>query len=304
MAIDFNRLRMFSAVAKHRNFGRAALELGITAATLSEHIRNLENDLGARLFNRTTRSVALTDAGSQLLAVIDPPMAAIGEALAGFGPGTQAQTGTLRINGPRPALDFRVTPLIVDFSRRYPGIRVELVADERFIDVIGAGFDAGVRYGEALAKDMIAVPLGGPQRFCVVGSPDYFKAHGRPGHPKELIDRPCFGQIFPRGNRLNWPFERDGDEVEIAPSGPIFTTEPHTQLSAARNGLGLALLFIEHCEPDLKAGTLEAILEDWCQPFDGPYLYYPERRLMPSALRAFVDFVKHARHGTRASSPE
>lgn len=292
MTIDLNRLRMFSIVAKHLNFGRAALELGITTATLSEHIRNLESDLGARLFNRTTRSVALTQAGGQLLTSINPSLATIGEALAGFDAGSQVPTGTLRINGPRPALDFRVTPLIVRFSRHYPAVRTELVADDGFIDVIAAGFDAGVRYGEALAKDMIAVPLGGPQKFCVVGSPAYFEEHGRPSHPKELINRACFGQIFPRGNRPHWPFEKQGEIIEVAPSGPIFTTEPYTQLLAARDGLGLALLFEEHCEADLKAGTLETVLEDWCEPFAGPYLYYPERRLMPAPLRAFIDFVK------------
>jgi DNA-binding transcriptional LysR family regulator len=292
MKIDLNRLRMFAAVAKHMNFGRAALELGVTGATLSEHIRNLEADLGTRLFNRTTRSVALTEAGNRLLGDISPSLATIDEAIAGLGAGTQAQMGTLRINGPRPALAFRVTPLIVEFSRRYPGIRIELFADDELSDVIGAGFDAGVRYGEALAKDMIALPLGGPQRFRVVGSPAYFQAHGRPAHPKDLLGHPCFGQVFPRGNHYHWPFERNGEQVEIAPSGPIFTTEPLTQLHAARAGLGLALLFSEHCEADLKAGTLQAVLEDWCQPFEGPYLYYPERRLMPSALRAFVDFVK------------
>lgn len=292
MTIDLNRLRMFSIVAKHLNFGRAALELGITTATLSEHIRNLESDLGARLFNRTTRSVALTQAGGQLLSSINPSLATIGEALAGFDAGSRTPTGTLRINGPRPALDFRVTPLIVRFSRHYPGVRIELVADDGFIDVVAAGFDAGVRYGEALAKDMIAVPLGGPQKFCVVGSPAYFEEHGRPSHPKELINRACFGQIFPRGNRPHWPFERQGEIIDVTPSGPIFTTEPYTQLLAARNGLGLALLFEEHCEADLKAGTLETVLEDWCEPFAGPYLYYPERRLMPAPLRAFIDFVK------------
>lgn len=161
-------------------------------------------------------------------------------------------------------------------------------------------------YGEALAKDMIAVSLGGPQRFCVVGSPAYFKAHGRPSHPKELVDRSCLGQIFPRGNRLHWPFKRDGEKVEVTPTGPIFTTEPHTQLQAARSGFGLALLFAEHCEADLKSGTLESVLDDWCQPFEGPYLYYPERRLMPSALRGFVDFVKgstHRMHDESSRSP-
>lgn len=305
MSIDLNRLRMFSTVAKHMNFGRAALELGITPATLSEHIRNLEHDLGARLFNRTTRSVALTDVGGQLLADINPLLAGIGEAVAGFDMGTTAQIGTLRINGPRPALDFRVTPLIVEFSRQHPGIRIELIGDDGFSDIVGDGFDAGVRYEEALAKDMIAVPLGGPQRFCVVGSPAYFEEHGRPLHPRELLGRPCFGQVFPRGNRPHWPFQRNGEQIEVAPSGPIFTTEPYVQLHAARNGLGLALLFVEYCEADLQAGTLEAVLEDWCQPFASPYLYYPERRLMPSALRAFVDFVKgtNARRVISATDP-
>ncbi|WP_176331849.1 LysR family transcriptional regulator [Burkholderia vietnamiensis] len=296
MSIDLNRLRMFSTVAKYMNFGRAALELGITAATLSEHIRNLERDLGARLFNRTTRSVALTEAGARLLADINPSLTTIGEALAGFGSGTQIEVGTLRINGPRPALDFRVTPLIVEFSRQHPGIRIELVADDGFSDIVGDGFDAGVRYGEALAKDMIAVSLGAPQRFCVVGSSAYLEAHGRPSHPKELAGRQCFGHIFPRGNHLNWSFSRGGEQVEVAPRGPIFTTETYTQLQAARSGLGLALLFAEHCEADLKAGTLEEVLEDWSQPFEGPFLYYPERRLMPAPLRAFVDFVKQAKH--------
>ena len=125
-----------------------------------------------------------------------------------------------------------------------------------------------------------------------MGSSKYFEEHARHSHPKELVDRACFGQIFPRGNRLPWPFERSGEEVEITPSGPIFTTEPHTQLQAARNGLGLALLFVEHCQADLTAGTLEAVLEDWCQPFAGPYLYYPERRRMPSPLRASLISLK------------
>ena len=272
MTIDLNRLRMFSAVAKHRNFGRAALELGITAATLSEHIRNLESDLGARLFNRTTRSVALTEAGGQLLTNINPSLATIGEELAGFGPETQAPTGTLRINGPRPALDFRVTPLIVGFSRQYPGVRIELVADEGFIDVIGAGFDAGVRYGEALAKDMIAVPLGGPQRFCVVGSPKYFEEHGRPSAARRSRSHRAAPSSRPNRIRSCRP--------------PVTGSGSHScSLSIAT---------------PIWAGTLEAVLEDWCQPFAGPHLYYPERRRMPSPLRAFIDFVKGTRPSPRS----
>lgn len=294
MPVDLNRLRLFSAVARHMNFGRAALELGITAATLSEHIRKLEHDLGARLFNRTTRSVALTDAGTMLLAEIEPSLGGIVQAVSRFENGRQSQTGTLRINGPRPALHFRVTPLIVAFSKKYPSIQIELVADDGFMDVVSAGFDAGVRYDDALANDMISIPLGGPQQFCVVGAPEYFQTHGHPRHPKDLVGRACFGHMFPRGNHLHWPFERDGEEITVAPNGPIFTTEPYTQLEAARNGLGLALLFVEHCEADLKAGTLETTLEGWPQTVGVPYLYYPERRLMTFALRAFADFVKDA----------
>lgn len=293
MPTDLNRLRMFTMLAKHLHFGRAALDLGITVPTLSEHIRTLEQSLGTRLFNRTTRSVALTEAGNQLLADIDPLLLAIGEVLSSFDGGEQLKSGTLRINGPRPALDFRVTPLVLAFSRLHPGIRIDLVADDELVDVIGAGFDAGVRYGESLAKDMIAVSLGGPQRFCVVGSSAYLDAYGRPSHPKELLARPCFGQLFPRGNSLRWPFSRGGETIEIVPSGPIFATEAHTQLQAAREGLGLALVFAEYCQDDLARGTLESVLDEWCEPFDGPYLYYPERRLMPAALRAFVDFVKN-----------
>lgn len=181
---------------------------------------------------------------------------------------------------------------------------MELVADEGFTDVIGAGFDAGIRYGEALAKDMIAIPLGGPQKFCVVGSPSYFREHGRPYHPRDLVDHRCFGQLFPRGNHLRWSFEQNDEEIDVSPSGPIFSTEPYAQIEAARAGLGLALLFVEHCGTDIESGRLETVLDDWCQPFAGPFLYYPERRLMPAALRAFVNFVKASKDNQTSGNAE
>jgi DNA-binding transcriptional LysR family regulator len=267
----------------------------MSAPSLSERVRDLEDRLGVRLFNRTTRSVALTEAGTNLLDRVGPALATIGDAVANIGTFGATPVGTLRIKGPRPALQYRLVPLVMEFLAAYPGVRVEIVADEAFIDVVAAGFDAGVRYGESLDQDMIAVSLGGPQKFRVVGSPAYFEKCGRPSRPEDLTGRGCFAQIFPRGNRLQWTFEKDGREVSISPQGPVASTEASIQLDAARRGHGLAFLFAEHCEADLVAGTLESVLDDWCQPFPGPFLYFPERRLMPVGLRAFVDFVKRRR---------
>lgn len=166
------------------------------------------------------------------------------------------------------------------------------MTDEAFTDIVAAGFDAGVRYGESLDQDMIAVSLGVAQRFVVIGSPGYFAVHGRPNHPSELKDLKCFAQVFPRGNQMAWTFEKAGEEISVMPRGPLASTDATIQLQAARAGIGLAFLFEEMCIADIAAGRLETVLEDWSPPFPGPYLYYPERRLMSAALRAFVDFVK------------
>lgn len=289
---DLNGLRLFAVVARHMSFRRAAIELGMSAPNLSERIRDLEAQLGVRLFNRTTRSVALTEAGNTLLDQIAPAMGVIGAALASIGRFGDSPSGTLRINGPRPALQFRLVPLVLDFLDSHPLMRVEIVADEAFVDVVAAGFDAGVRYGESLSQDMIAISLGAPQKFQAVGSPAYLDRYGRPAHPRGLAQHRCFAQIFPRGNQWPWTFEKDGEEFVFRPSGPLASSDALIQLEAARRGLGLALLFSEHCEADIAAGRLEAVLEDWCPPFPGPFLYFPERRLMPAGLRAFVDFIK------------
>ena len=257
---DLNGLRLFAVVARHLNFRRAAAELGLSAPSLSERVRELEDRLGVRLFNRTTRSVALTEAGTNLLDRVGPALAAISDAVASIGTFSEAPVGTLRINGPRPALQFRLVPLVMEFLGAYPNMRVEIVADEAFIDVVAAGFDAGVRYGESLDQDMIAVSLGGPQSFRVVGSPAYLGKYGRPSHPEDLAAHKCFAQVFPRGNQLRWTFEKDGREISIPPRGPLASTEASIQLDGARRGHGLAFLFAEHCEADLIAGTLSSFL--------------------------------------------
>ncbi|MBB5754496.1 LysR family transcriptional regulator [Prosthecomicrobium pneumaticum] len=290
---DLDGLQLFAVVARHLNFRRAAHQLGLSAPALSERIRALEARLGVRLFNRTTRSVALTEAGRALLDAVGPALAAIGDAVAAVGAHSAAPKGTLRINAPRPALEHRLMPYVLGFLAEQPEMRVEVVADESFVDIVGAGFDAGVRYGEHLDQDMIAVPLGGPQRFRIVGAPAYFAAHGRPQTPADLARHRCFNHIFPRGNLAAWLLERDGRAVTLDPrGGPFATTEPAAARAACLAGLGLWFTFEDYVLEDLAAARLETTLDAWSEPFPGPYLYYPERRLMPAGLRAFVDFVR------------
>ena len=292
MRPDLSGLQLVAVVARHLNFRRAAAELGLSAPALSERVRELENRLGARLFNRTTRSVALTEAGKRLLERVGPALSDIGAALAELGGDEGRVTGSLRINGPTPALELRLAPLLIDFLARHPDLRVEVVAEEAFIDIVAAGFDAGVRYGESLDADMIAVSLGAPQRFRIVGSPDYFRRHGRPRVPADLAAHRCFNQLFPRGNTLRWEFEKDDRVETFSPQNALLTNQRGVRMQAVRAGLGVCADFEEYCQADLDAGRLESVLDDWCPAFPGPFLYYPERRLMPGALRAFVDFVK------------
>jgi DNA-binding transcriptional LysR family regulator len=289
---DLSALQLFATLARHLNFRRAAGELGMSAPALSERVRDLEDRIGARLFNRTTRSVALTEAGQQLLERIAPALSEIGAAVAEVGGRDGSLAGTLRINGPTPAVQLRLAPLLTGFMERYPEVRIELVIDEAFIDVVAGGFDAGVRYGESLDQDMIAVSLGAPQRYRVVGSPDYFARHGKPETPADLAQHRCFAHLFPRGNVLRWEFEKDGRPLFFSTDNRLLTNDGFTRLEAARAGLGLTATFEEYLQADLEAGRLVSVLEDWCPYFPGPFLYYPSRRLMPPALRAFVDFVR------------
>lgn len=292
MRPDLSALQLFAMLARHLNFRRAAGELGMSAPALSERVRDLEDRLGTRLFNRTTRSVALTEAGRQLLERVAPALSEIGAALSEMGAAEGTLSGTLRINGPAPALHFRLAPLLLGFIERHPRIRVELIAEDSFIDVVAGGFDAGVRYGESLDQDMIAVSLGGPQRYRLAGSPGYFARHGKPERPEDLAGHTCFSHLFPRGNVLRWEFEKDGRTVQFATGDQLLTNDTFTRMEAVRAGLGLTLTFEEYLRDDLEAGRLVSVLDDWCPWFPGPFLYYPSRRLMPPVLRAFVDFVR------------
>jgi DNA-binding transcriptional LysR family regulator len=293
--LDLDALAAFAAIARHRNFRRAAVERGVSASTLSATLRDLEARIGVRLLNRTTRSVALTDAGAALLTRLQPALAEIGEAVSEARSAQTEPSGWLRINAPQPAVELVMAPLIARFLAAYPAVRVEVMVETALIDIVGAGYDAGVRWGESLALDMVAVPLGGPQRFAVVASPDLIARFGRPEHPRDLLKMPCIKGRFPSGLEPPWEFERDGETVQLSPEGPLVSTNIALTLEAARAGLGFASIFDGYVERELERGELVEVLADWSETFDGPYLYYPSRRTLPSPLRAFVDFVQASR---------
>jgi DNA-binding transcriptional LysR family regulator len=299
---DLRDLEAFLAVARTRNFRRAAREHRVSVSSLSQRLRDMEERLGVRLVNRTTRSVALTEAGELLLSRAGPAMGDIDAALDQVRGLREVPSGRLRINAPPPAVDLVLAPMIGPFLHAHPKIDLELVADSSFVDIVGAGFDAGVRYGEHLAQDMIAVPLGSPQRYAVVASPHYVARHGRPGQPKDLLDHDCIRARFGSGVMLDWEFEKAGRVVKVAPRAKLIATHLGSAMQAAVDGVGFWLTFKGYVRDAVKAGTLISVLDDWCPPFPGPFLYYPSRRQPPPALGAFVAFVnewrKQARRGT------
>jgi DNA-binding transcriptional LysR family regulator len=288
---DLRDLDAFVAVARVRNFRRAAIEQGVSVSSLSQRLRDMEERLGVRLMNRTTRSVALTEAGELLLTRIGPAMRDVSDALDQVRGLRGVPSGRLRINAPPPAVDLVLAPMVASFLRAYPQIDLEIVAESSFVDIVDAGFDAGVRYGEHLAQDMIAVSLGGPQRYAVVASPHYVAQYGRPKQPKDLLDHACIRTRF-GGRRIpDWEFEKAGRVVKVAPRGQLIATYLGLAMRAVKDGLGFWPTFEGYVREEIKSGTLVSVLDDWCAPFPGPFLYYPSRRQPPPALSAFVAFV-------------
>jgi DNA-binding transcriptional LysR family regulator len=301
---DLRDLDAFVAVARTRNFRRAALEQRVSVSSLSQRLRDMEERLGVRLMNRTTRSVALTEAGELLLARVGPAMVDVGDALDRVRGLRDVPSGRLRINAPPPAIDLVLAPMIAPFLKAYPKVDLEIVGDSSFIDIVAAGFDAGVRYGEHLAQDMIAVPLGPPQRYAVVASAQYVAQHGRPKHPKDLLDHACIRTRFGSGAMLDWEFEKAGRVVKVAPPPKLIATYLGLAMPAVRDGLGFWLTFEGYVREHVKSGALVSVLEDWCPPFPGPFLYYPSRRQPPPALAAFVAFVADWRKQERRRAGE
>jgi DNA-binding transcriptional LysR family regulator len=296
---DLRDLDAFVAVARVRNFRRAAIESRVSVSSLSQRLRDLEERLGVRLMNRTTRSVGLTEAGELLLARVGPAMSDVGDALNQVRGLRGVPSGRLRINAPPPAIDLVLAPMVAPFLAAYPQIELEIVGESAFVDIVAGGFDAGVRYGEHLAQDMIAVSLGEPQRYAVAASPRYVAQHGRPKHPKDLLDHGCIRARYGNGVMLEWEFEKAGRVVKVAPPAKLIATDLGLAMRATHDGLGFWLTFEGYVREDVKSGALVSILDDWCPPFPGPFLYYPSRRQPPPALAAFVAFVAEWRKQER-----
>ncbi|RBH53685.1 MULTISPECIES: LysR family transcriptional regulator [Pseudomonas] len=293
--MKFNDMAAFVAVAQAGGFREAARSGGVSAASLSVAVQRLEAQLDLRLLNRTTRSVALTEAGQHLLTRLEPlfsEMEASLDVLNGF---RNKPSGTLRLNVPTSAARIVLPEVIAGFLGRYPDIRIKVVVEDGFVDVLSVGCDAGIRYDERLEQDMIAIPIGPRvQRFVTAAAPGYLDLYGRPAHPRELLTHSCLRCQFSGGNKPTWKFERDGEQIEIDPPERLLVTPSGAldlTVSAAVSGLGVVHLFEDLLRPQLDSGELEPILEPWWPTFSGPFLYYPGRRHLPAPLRAFVDYL-------------
>jgi DNA-binding transcriptional LysR family regulator len=280
------------AVARLGSFRAAAEALGMSSSALSHAVAGLEARLGVRLFNRTTRSVAPTDAGEQFIARIAPALDAIGGAIEGINSHRDTPAGTLKINLAPGAARMILTPIIFDYLRRHPDMQVVLVTEGRLVDVVGQGFDAGVRIAEAVPQDMIAVPIGGEVRMLVVGSPAYFAANPRPLVPADLHRHRCIRARMASGGIWRWEFERRGEAVDIDVTGALTLDEMTLMVEAALAGIGLAYLSEWSVRDHIAAGRLIPVLEDWCQPYPGLCLYYPGRRHVPAGLRALIALIR------------
>jgi len=293
---DLGDLNAFVAVAQAKGFREGARASGASASGLSEAVRRLETQLGVRLLNRTTRSVVPTEAGERLLARLGPALAEVAAALDVVRALPDRPAGTLRLNVPVSAARLVLPGIVPPFLAMYPEIRLEVFAEDSFVDVLAAGCDAGIRYDERLEQDMIAVPIGPRlQRFAAAASPDYLHRHGVPDHPRDLLRHACLRSRFSSGSMIVWEFERDGEVVRVDPTGPLLVQAgPATDLAvdAAIAGTGIVYLFEDWLRPYLDHGMLAPVLEPWWPEFSGPFLYYPGRRLVPAALRAFIDFIK------------
>lgn len=294
--MEFNDLAAFVSVARAGGFRDAARISGVSASSLSIAVRRLESKLGLRLLNRTTRSVAPTEAGLRLIERLTPLFSEMESALDVLNAFRDKPAGTLKLNVPSSAAWTVLPDILASFLAAYPDIRVEVVVEDGFVDVLAIGCDAGIRYEERLEQDMVAVPIGPRvQRFATAAAPRYLDQHGRPAHPRDLLAYTCLRGQFASGAMPMWVFERDGEIVRLDPPSRLLIRPGAAfdlAIDAAVAGTGVIHLFEGKLRPQLDSGALEPVLEPWWQCFPGPFLYYPGRRHLPAPLRAFVDFLK------------
>jgi DNA-binding transcriptional LysR family regulator len=279
------------AVATHRSFRKAAVELGMSPSALSHAITSLEQRIGVRLFNRTTRSVALSEAGEQFLARIRPALGQIADAMVGVNEFRDTPSGTLRLNSSEGAAQMILAPVVLEFLRRYPEMQVDLVTEGRLVDIVAEGFDAGIRSAENVPLDMVSVLCSPPIRFVVVGAPSYFKGRRKPTVPDDLREHSCIRSRLPSGALYRWEFQRGDERISIDPDGPLTLDNHHLMVAAALEGAGLIWTSIWNVEEALASGKLIHVLEQWSPQVAGLCLYYPSHRHVPAGMKAFLALI-------------
>jgi DNA-binding transcriptional LysR family regulator len=291
---NLDDLLAFVAVGRERSFTKAAAKLGVSQSALSHTIRELEARLGVRLLTRTTRSVSPTEAGERLLHTLGPRFEEIDAELAALRELREKPAGTIRITATQHAVDTLLWPKLAKFLSRYPDIKVEIAAESALTDIVAQRFDAGVRSGEQVAKDMIAVRIGPDIRIAVVGAPSYFKTRPEPKKPQDLIGHDCINlRLTTLGGLYAWEFEKGARELKVRVEGQLVFNGTFQMLNAALAGFGLAYVPEDVAQPYLAKGRLKRVLEDWCAPYSGYHLYYPSRRQSSAAFALLVDALRH-----------
>ncbi len=291
---ELSELKAFIAVSEDRSFTRAAARLGISASALSHTIRGLEDRLGIRLLDRTTRSVSTTEAGERLFRAVGPHLDQIRAEIEGLSMFRDTPSGQLRITSGDHAAEMLLRPKLAEFLPRFPDVQVEVSIDNGFVDIVGERFDAGIRLGESVSMDMIAVRIGPDWRFVVVGAPGCFNTRSRPGHPADLTDHTCINlRLNSAGGLYAWEFEKEGRALDVRVGGQLAFNSIFSVLHAAVDGHGLAFVPEDLAMPYLATGQLQTVLEDWCPLIQGYHLYYPSRRLPSPAFTGFVDAMRH-----------
>ncbi|MCA1200172.1 LysR family transcriptional regulator [Sphingomonas sp. R647] len=289
---DLDDLAAFAAVARARSFTRAAAELGLSPSALSHAMRSLEQRLGVRLLARTTRSVAPTAAGERLLQSLDPALAEVARGLSALGDWRGVPSGAIRLTTFSSAARTVLAPTLPRFLRDHPEISVEVIVDDRLVDLVAGGFDAGIRFGETVDLDMVAVPVGPPLRTLVVGTPGYFDTRPVPIVPGDLEAHNCINyRLLGGGGLLPWEFEFDGREVRFRPNGQLIVNDEVLAAAAVRAGAGLGYMLADDVAEEIADGRLIQVLDAWCPPFPGCHLYYPSRQVTP-ALRVLIDALR------------
>ena len=289
---DLTDLSYFLELAKHRSFRKAGVELGVSASALSHALRGLEERLGVRLLNRTTRSVTLTAAGEALQAAVAAPFEAIGRAVDVVNQFRDAPMGRVKLSVPTEAAAFLVGPVMATFLERYPDVEIEISVSNRMIDVVESGFDAGIRYGGTMPEDMVAQRLSRNIRWLVVGAPSYLERHGEPVHPNDLLKHRCIRIRVGDDSVYRWEFERGDEQLAVNVPGALIVDQGEIGLAAARDGAGLFYVADPMVRDDLASGVLRMVLEDWSPLGPGFHIYYSSRRQIPAALRLFIDLVR------------